>query len=404
MSGPASCLLPGDGPDLQETVLEFTVKRIHFFNRNIWSSLLLSACICSLGSVSSSWGQMTAEEFGQRLEQMERENETLRQQIAEAQTETSSGTSESEGGASTLSLGMDAVSSDAPAAASDAKTGAESEDLPSLPVLDLEKKDRLVSVVSDYDSIMLNMAQDDLEAELARYKNWQWNKDAFTFTPYVWFWLTGTHETNSLYPGDYPIWVKNEDRSHTYFDMKSTRLGLNVTAPEIASMPGVRATGVFEMDFQNTYVFENEADVELRKAYIQLQSDEFMFLMGQTWELLSPFYPTVLNWGFGAGGGNFGFRRPMVRFDRYFKQHNGRFAVQTCVLSSSTSNFTDANGLAYQGKMGRYPEFQLRFERTFTKNDLWKSALFAVGAKIGDKEYVMQGDEFHRTSWAFTAD
>ena len=160
LSGPASCLLPGDGPDLQETVLEFTVKRIHFFNRNIWSSLFWLVCICSLGSVSSSWGQMTAEEFGQRLEQMERENETLRQQIAEAQTETSSGTSVSEGGASSLSLGMDAVSSDAPAAASDAKTGAESEDLPSLPVLDLEKKDRLVSVVSDYDSIMLNMAQE----------------------------------------------------------------------------------------------------------------------------------------------------------------------------------------------------------------------------------------------------
>ena len=383
--------------------MEFTVKQIHFFDRKIWKTLCFGTLICALGNFSPCAGQMTVEEFGKRLEQMERENETLRQQIAEAQMETSAGASPVPYELPSSSVLAEAGSSDT-GSATDVKEGLDPETLPSLPVLDLEKKDRLVSVVSDYDSIMLNMAQDDLEAELARYKNWQWNKDAFTFTPYVWFWLTGTHETNSLYPGDYPIWVKNEDRSHTYFDMKSTRLGLNVTAPEIASMPGVRATGVFEMDFQNTYVFENEADVELRKAYIQLQSDEFMFLMGQTWELLSPFYPTVLNWGFGAGGGNFGFRRPMVRFDRYFKQHNGRFAIQTCILSSSTSNFTDANGLAYQGKMGRYPEFQLRFERTFTKNDLWKSALFAVGAKIGDKEYVMQGDEFHRTSWAFTAD
>jgi len=354
--------------------------------------------------------QLTVAEFNVRLEEMEKENAALRQEIEEE----------------TLKIPEDKPFSSLDPAIPSPEFGDRSismedsagqisvvESAVSLPQDSASKKklsemlqesERMVSVDRKYDSVMLNMAQDDLEAELARYKNWQWSKDSFTFTPYVWFWLTGTHETNRMFAGDYPLWVQNGDQSHTYFDMKSTRLGLNVTAPEMDCLPGVKVTGVFETDFQNNYVLENRGDMELRKAYIQLQNDEFMFLFGQTWELLSPLYPTVLNWGYGSAGGNFGFRRAQVRYDRYFKRNNGRFAVQGCLLTPLTSNFTEADGTVYSGKVGRYPECQLRFERTFGKTDLWDSAMFAVGGKIAEKEYVKVGDEFHRTSWAFTAD
>ena len=354
--------------------------------------------------------QLTVAEFNVRLEEMEKENAALRQEIEEE----------------TLKIPEDKPFSSLDPAIPSPEFGDRSismedsagqisvvESAVSLPQDSASKKklsemlqesERMVSVDRKYDTVMLKMAQDDLEAELARYKNWQWSKDRFTFTPYVWFWLTGTHETNRMFAGDYPLWVQNGDQSHTYFDMKSTRLGLNVTAPEMDCLPGVKVTGVFETDFQNNYVLENRGDMELRKAYIQLQNDEFMFLFGQTWELLSPLYPTVLNWGYGSAGGNFGFRRAQVRYDRYFKRNNGRFAVQGCLLTPLTSNFTEADGTVYSGKVGRYPECQLRFERTFGKTDLWDSAMFAVGGKIAEKEYVKVGDEFHRTSWAFTAD
>lgn len=334
--------------------------------------------------------QMTVAEFNARLDAMEQENVQLRQEIETYNPDNLDPLPD----APKISENLSETNSVLPQKDSPVR----------VTPLDLSWSQEAVAKATESTSIMLNMTEDDLEAELARYKNWQWDKEHFTFTPYVWFWLTATHETNQMFSGDYPLWVRNTDRSHTYFDMKATRLGLNVTAPESSALPGVKVTGVFEMDFQNTYVLENDADVELRKAYIQLQNDDFMFMIGQTWELLSPLYPTALNWGCGTAGGNFGFRRPQVRFDRYFQRHNGRFAIQTCILSSSTSNFSVADGAAYTGKMGRYPEFQLRLERTWKETDLWKSAMFAVGAKIGDKEYVMDNDEFHRTSWAFTAD
>jgi len=128
--------------------MEFTVKQIHFFDRKIWKTLCFGTLICALGNFSPCAGQMTVEEFGKRLEQMERENETLRQQIAEAQMETSAGASPVPYGLPSSSVLAEAGSSDT-GSATDVKEGLDPETLPSLPVLDLEKKDRLGSVVSD---------------------------------------------------------------------------------------------------------------------------------------------------------------------------------------------------------------------------------------------------------------
>ncbi len=373
----------------------------------------------TLGVPASLNAQMTTDEFNDRLAAMEKENDALREQIDAQKTAQNSVPTDAQIPAQTSAPTDAQIPAQNYAQISESLSQEVSkQDLFSVPVstgasdgllrsselaesVELEESER---DAEKYNSVFLNMSQDDLEAELARYKSWKWDKNHLTLTPYVWFWLTATHETNQMFAGEYPLWVRNTDRSHTYFDMKATRLGFNLTAPEISSLPGVQVSSVFESDFENTYTSENKADMELRKAYIQFKSEDSMLLIGQTWELLSPYYPTVLNWGFGSAGGNFGFRRPQIRYDRYFKRENGRFAVQTCVLSSSTSNFTASDGSFYSGKMGRYPEFQLRLERSYDEFGLWDSATFAAGAKIGDKEYVMNSDEFHRTSWAFTAE
>ncbi|MBE6428665.1 MAG: hypothetical protein E7028_08850, partial [Planctomycetaceae bacterium] len=141
--------------------------------------------------------QLTVAEFNVRLEEMEKENAALRQEIEEE----------------TLKIPEDKPFSSLDPAIPSPEFGDRSismedsagqisvvESAVSLPQDSASKKklsemlqesERMVSVDRKYDSVMLNMAQDDLEAELARYKNWQWSKDSFTFTPYVWFWLTG---------------------------------------------------------------------------------------------------------------------------------------------------------------------------------------------------------------------
>ncbi|MDO4573853.1 MAG: hypothetical protein Q4D98_01415 [Planctomycetia bacterium] len=328
---------------------------------------------------------MTTEEFARRLERLESENASLKQQI----------TDEKE------------VSAPTPSDLDDFMYVLES------PSVGNSVQD---SVVFHFDPLpeasrqasgdrILNAIHDDVEAELARYKNWTWNKDSFTFTPYAWFFLTGVYESNWTVPGEYPFYVrpqfKGDEVSHTWFDMKATRIGAIVTAPESGALPGWRLGGGFEADFQGKYVQENEADFEMRKAYLDLKSDRWYFQFGQSWELVSLVFPPMLNWGFGAGSGNPGYRRPGFRMDRIFTLENGQFTIQTGVYSANTSNFTSLYNGTYTGKMGRTPDIQVRFERTWKEFGFWKDAMFAFGMRYGEKEFQQAEDRFSRDSWMF---
>ncbi|MDO4570942.1 MAG: hypothetical protein Q4D38_11190 [Planctomycetia bacterium] len=263
----------------------------------------------------------------------------------------------------------------------------------------------------DFASSYVNMSLDDLEAELARTKNWQWKKDSFTITPFAWVWLTGSYETNQTSPGEYPLFVRprfgDDERAHSNFDMKATRLGMIATAPEVSAFPDVQISGVFEIDFQGKYFAENEADIELRKGYFEMKNDEFLFLVGQTWEVIKPIHVTMLNWGGAVGGGSCGFRRPMIRYDRYFKRENGRFAIQGAILSSNTAALAGTLNGAYDGKMASWPEVQLRIERTFDSFGPFKSAMFGIGGRWADKRYENvsdHSDQFDRFSWGIHAE
>jgi len=329
---------------------------------------------------------MTVEEFNLRLEQMEKENQMLRTQLLKSSSKAN--TPETKAETETIQH-----------LASNPKLALSEKDLALAHTKEVAQKAELEGYGTGLSA--WNISEDDVEKELARYKGWSWDKDHFTLTPYVWVWLTGTYETNRMFAGDFPLWVRNaENDPAAYIDIKPTRLGFNLACPEVSTLPGTKITAVLETDFENTYTAENKADLELRKAYIQLQNDRSMFLFGQTWELLGPLYPPTLNWGYGANSGNWAFRRPQIRYDRYYKRENGRLALQLNLLSSQTANFTESGtGTVYTGRFGSYPELQFRIERTFNETDFWKSAMFGLGAKVGEKEYVAAGEEFHRTSW-----
>ena len=260
----------------------------------------------------------------------------------------------------------------------------------------------------DYSSSVVNMSRDDLEGELARTKNWQWRKDSFTVTPYVWFWMSGTYETNQMAAGDFPLYVRprfgEDERSHSYIDVKPSRLGLVVTAPECGLFRDSKISGVFEADFEGQYLTENKSDIAMRKAYFDVKNEDWYLLVGQTWELLGPLFPPTLNWGFGVTAGNFGFRRPMIRYDRYFRQRNGRLALQASVNSSNTIQSISTSQGVYDGEMGRWPDFQFRVERSYDHFGPWKEAKFSIGGHIGEREYEQLIDQRHVQSWSVQAD
>ena len=245
---------------------------------------------------------MTVEEFNARLEAMEEENQALRAQLVPD----SGPPVESFDSITEAENEVPLVLSQTPELALSGKeiTAARAKE-----VTQNAEHDNYGSVLSPW-----NIREDDIEKELARYKGWSWDKNNFTLTPYVWVWVTGTYETNRMFAGDFPLWVRNnDDDSAAYIDAKPTRLGFNLACPEVACLPGTKITAVVETDFENTYTAENKPDLELRKAYIQLQNECSMFLFGQTWELISPLYPPTLNWGYGSSAGNFAFRRDPLR-------------------------------------------------------------------------------------------
>ncbi len=249
----------------------------------------------------------------------------------------------------------------------------------------------------------------DLQRELAKQKGWVWKKDQFTITPYGYLSLVGAWETNRTMPGEYPLYVQprvgDNVMAGSYFDMKSTRLGLMITAPEMQNLPGVKLGGVFELDFQGAFSLENNSGVLMRKAYLEMKNDDFLFLVGQTWDVYSPLFPNMQTYVPGIGCGNLGYRRPMIRYDRYHDTGNGRWEMQGAIAASLTNNLSAYSGEFWEGRASSYPEAQARFGRTCKKFGPWqKNASFGVSTCLAEKHYQYLTNDFSRFSWSVNFD
>ena len=62
---------------------------------------------------------------------------------------------------------------------------------------------------------------------------------------------------------------------------------------------------------------ENQATIQIRHAYAEVYNDNFRLLAGQTSDLISPLVTHTVNYSVGWAGGNIGFRRMQVRYERY---------------------------------------------------------------------------------------
>jgi hypothetical protein len=61
----------------------------------------------------------------------------------------------------------------------------------------------------------------------------------------------------------------------------------------------------------------------LRHAYVEVKNDQFRFLAGQTWDVISPLMPSMLMYSVGWDAGNIGYRRGQVRLERYLAVSDG---------------------------------------------------------------------------------
>lgn len=132
--------------------------------------------------------------------------------------------------------------------------------------------------------------------------------------PYGFARLDAVYLTHRMNHPQYSMWVRPEDVSSggtpnlTIYG-RLTRVGVDF---DVSGVENVDITGKVEADFQNGGS-ESRPAPRLRHGYGRVASDLWFVLAGQTWDLVSPLYPSAHADALMWNAGNLGDRRPQLR-------------------------------------------------------------------------------------------
>jgi len=167
---------------------------------------------------------------------------------------------------------------------------------------------------------------DELREEM---KKFAWVKGDYKIVPYGSLWGSAIYASERAAPGPFILYIlseSSEGEDDFVIDTRRSRVGLDIAGPRVPMFGCAESGGRFEIDFHGVFGTvegtravgpENQSGIQLRHAYAEVKNDNFRLLAGQTWDLISPLYPGMLTYAVGWGGGNIGFRRMQIRYERY---------------------------------------------------------------------------------------
>ena len=166
------------------------------------------------------------------------------------------------------------------------------------------------------------------------------------------------------------MWVSSEDGVNVRGDDKEfvlhprlTRLGLHVNGGKVDSSD---VTGNLEIDFVTTPNFsESRQAIRLRHAFLKISSGKFSLLAGQTWDIISPIFPSVNQDTLMWNAGNTGDRRPQLRAGYEHPLGPGKLSIMggLGLTSAIDSKDLDKNGVR-DGEDSGLPNLQARIGYT----------------------------------------
>ncbi len=155
-----------------------------------------------------------------------------------------------------------------------------------------------------------------------------------TIRPYGMLWGSMIFASSRANPGQFVLWIESEQTQGepTWIaDARRSRVGIDVVGPKHESLAGLTSGGKVEIDFYDTFINENQPGLRLRHVYWEAKNEDLRLLVGQTWDVLSPLFPSTVNFSAGYAAGNVGFRRTQFRVERSFggdgKDWLGQFAL-----------------------------------------------------------------------------
>ena len=178
--------------------------------------------------------------------------------------------------------------------------------------------------------------------------------------------LDAAYDTGSASPGNFVKWIEleplNPHDSQFSMTANETRIGMWFRGPddkEKSLQTGARV----EIDFYGGGA-ENKPNPMLRLAYIDLhwRKSGWKLVVGQTSDLISPLFPSTINYSVQWWAGNIGYRRPQIQLvrdlalsDRAKMQFAGavtRNIGSTDSIFAGIDSGADAGVPGLQGRLG----------------------------------------------------
>jgi hypothetical protein len=139
-----------------------------------------------------------------------------------------------------------------------------------------------------------------------------------------------------------------------------TRLGIDFSGPRIASLGDARLSGKLETDFENGGT-ESRQIIRIRHAFLRLDWRDFSILAGQTWDTVSPLFPTVNNDTLQWNAGNVGDRRPQFRAAYEPKLGRGKLSLTGGLGLTGAIDALDLDNNGFRdGEESSLPDYQGR--------------------------------------------
>ncbi|MCD4727847.1 MAG: hypothetical protein K8R46_09305 [Pirellulales bacterium] len=247
-----------------------------------------------------------------------------------------------------------------------------------------------------------------LEELRTEMKKQAWTKGDFKIVPYGILWGNMVYSTQRTTPGSYTVFVHSASTSNEdefIVDARNTRLGIDISGPRIPFFFCAPSGGKLEVDFQNSLIStENRATIMLRHAYLETKNEEFRFLFGQTWDVISPLYPGMLMYSVAWDAGNIGYRRAQIRGERYLAFSD--VSLLTVQLSANQQVFEDDN-VNNNGEFPNWPIIEGRVGWTLGQRGKY-SLPITVGASahVGEEQFdhAIVGRNIQRRTWSANLD
>ena len=265
-----------------------------------------------------------------------------------------------------------------------------------------ELKQRVEKLEGQVEALTKTLPSQPGATEQAKFPVWS----SLDIQIYGYLKLDAAYDTSRTTNGNYAQWVDpenmNDDDDQFNMTANQTRFGVNITGPDNNR---VKASGRAEVDFYGGGSAENKANPMMRHAYLKLDwpDEKFSILAGQTSDVISPLFPSTLNYSVGWWVGNIGYRRPQFRLTKVIPVDSDASVKLEGALARNIGRPDEVaapNGTE-SGEDEGFPVVQARASVTLPDR-----STLGVSAHWGKEEYdtTVFGDHEDFTTWSLNFD